>query len=445
MEGLINMNKAKAQHESSNTFICPPEGVDIDSNIVATYYVEGKDISLLDAGVEIAVEESIGTWTEVTTATEFLVNNLPAKVFEAKTEDGKNAGVLKIAFPLALFDYETGGIPNLLSIVAGNLFGIGALSNVRLLHLHFPKEYVKAFKGPKFGIEGVRKLVGTVEFRRPHLGTIIKPKVGLNPKETAKVAYEAASGGVDFIKDDETLTNQKFCPLDERVSNVVHALDRVKEETGRTVLYAPDITAEVYKIPELADVALENGAPALMVDVITAGFSAVRLLAEDPSIKVPLHVHRCMHAAMTRNPKHGIAMMVIAELVRLAGGDQLHTGTAAGKMGGKEKGIKEMIEVNNFLRGEFYHLKNVFPVASGGLHPGIVPINVETLGKDIVIQAGGGIHGHPSGTRAGAKAMRQAIDATMKGIPIEKYAEEHEELKVALEKWGFKFAEKNST
>jgi ribulose-bisphosphate carboxylase large chain len=438
------MKAEKISYESVDIFSCAPEEVDLDENIVATYYVETRDLSLRAAGVEIAAEESIGTWTEMTLAKHVLAKKLQARVFEAATEN-RNTGIIKIAFPLDLFDYETSGIPNLLSIVAGNLFSIGTLNNIRLLHLRFPEKYVKAFRGPKFGIEGVRKLVGTEESRRPHVGTIIKPKVGLDPKETARVAYEAAVGGVDFIKDDETLTNQKFCPLEDRVANVAEALDKVKEETGRTVLYSPDITAETYRIAELAEKAMENGAPALMIDVITTGFSAVRLLAEDPSVKVPLHVHRCMHAAMTRNPKHGIAMMVIAELVRLAGGDQLHTGTAAGKMGGKEKGIKEMIEVNNFLRGEFYHLKNVFPVASGGIHPGIVPINVETLGKDLVIQAGGGIHGHPLGTRAGATAMRQAVDATMKGIPIEKYAKEHKELKVALEKWGFKYAGKNST
>ncbi len=433
------MNAEKISYESVGIFSCAPEEVDLDDNVVATYYAESGDSSLHAAGVEIAAEESIGTWTEMTLAKHVLAKNLQAKVFEAAAENGKT-GVIKIAFPVDLFDYETGGLPNLLSIVAGNLFGISTLNNIRLLHLRFPREYVEAFKGPKFGVEGVRRLVGTAESGRPHMGTIIKPKVGLNPEETARVAYEAASGGVDFIKDDETLTNQKFCPLEDRVSKVAEALDRVKEETGRTVLYSPDITAETYRIPELADRALENGAPALMVDVVTAGYSAVRLLAEDPSVKVPLHVHRCMHAAMTRNPKHGISMMVIAELVRLAGGDQLHTGTAAGKMGGKEKKNREINEINGFLRGRFYGLKTVFPVASGGIHPGIVPLNIETLGKDIVIQAGGGIHGHPSGTRAGATAMRQAVDAAMKGVPVQHYAEDHEELKIALNKWGFKYA-----
>jgi ribulose-bisphosphate carboxylase large chain len=102
-----------------------------------------------------------------------------------------------------------------------------------------------------------------------------------------------------------------------------------------------------------------------------------------------------MHAAFTRNPYHGISMMVVAKLVRLAGGDQLHTGTAAGKMGGKEKKVKEVVAINNFLRGKFYDIKTTFPVASGGIHPGIVSAKMLILGKDIAIQAGSGIHGHP--------------------------------------------------
>ncbi len=406
--------------------------IDLSENVVATYHVEGRGINIRDAAVEIAAEESIGTWTEVTTSTDWLVKNVAAKAFEFTMEDDRT-GLVKIAYPVKLFDCETGGIPNMLSIVAGNLFGLSSLDNVRLLDVDLPESIVSSFLGPKFGIQGVRRLVGTEKDGRPHVGTIIKPKVGLSPKETGKVAYEAAVGGVDFIKDDETLTDQKFCPLLDRISAVMEALDKANSETGRKTLYAPDITAESYKIAELADRAIEHGAPFLMVDVVPCGYSPIRMLAEDPSINVPIHVHRAGHAAFTRNPKHGISVKVMAKFTRLAGGDQLHTGTAAGKMEAK---LSELLETNNFLRGEFNSLKATMPVASGGVHPRLVAPNVEKLGKDIVIQAGGGIHGHPDGTRAGARAMRQAVDACMDRVPLEEYAKTHRELAVALERWG---------
>ena len=412
-------------------FMAAPEDVDPEENIIALYYVESP-LGLWRAGVEIAKEESIGTWTELTTITRRVQERLAARVF--RVDEDKR--LVWVAYPLELFDLECGGIPNLLSIVAGNLFGLSALENVRLLDIQVPRGAARFFPGPKFGVDGVRAIVGTKP-GVPHLGTIIKPKVGLNPKETAQVAYEAAVGGVDFVKDDETLVNQRFCPLGERVSRVMEALDRAREETGRRVLYAVNVTANHQQVLELADLALENGANMLMVDVLTAGFPAVQVLAEDPSVDVPLHIHRAMHAAMTRNPRHGIHMAVIAKLVRLAGGDQLHTGTAAGKM---EKEAEEVRKINDFLRADWHGLKTVFPVASGGIHPGIVDENLKALGFDIVINAGGGIHGHPMGVRAGATAMRQAIEAALEGVPVEEYAKTHVELRVALEKWGRKFS-----
>ena len=418
--------------------------IDPDNNILTLYLVKPrKDISIRGAAINIAAEESIGTWTKVVTMNEHVLK-LAAKVYKIKTLN--DVGLVSIAYPLDLFDLEA-GISHMLSMVAGNLFGMGVLDGVKLLDIQLPKEYVKNFKGPKFGIEGVRKIVGTYKHPRPHLGTIIKPKVGLSPKETAQVAYEAAIGGVDFIKDDETLTNQKFNPIEDRVSSVMEALDRVKEETGRTVIYAVDVTADENRIWKNIETALANGANCIMVDFLCVGFPILRKIAEDPSIKVPIHVHRAMHAAMTRNPDHGIHMLVLAKLVRLAGGDQLHTGTAKGKMEKPQvesmkrfSGVEGIRHMNDFLRSEWYHIKTVLPVASGGIHPALVPDNLRLLGTpDIQLNAGGGIHGHPDGTKAGATAMKQAIDAYIKGIPLEEYAKTHIELKRALEKWGYKF------
>jgi len=40
------------------------------------------------------------------------------------------------------------------------------------------------------------------------------------------------------------------------------------------------------------------------------------------------------------------------------------------------------------------------------------------------------------GTRAGAKSIRQAIDAVMKNIPLKNYAKKYKELSIALKQWG---------
>lgn len=427
--------KTKMGMYMDDIFLSKPEAIDPENCITAKYYVESP-MGLESAGIAIATEESIGTWTEITTTNDWVKNKLPARLF--KTEGKGGCGFVHIAYPLELFDLETSGIANVLSMVAGNLFGLSAINNVRLMDVDFPKAVVRQFPGPRFGIEGVRRIVGTANKPRPHLGTIVKPKVGLDPDQTANVCYEAAMGGVDFIKDDETLVNQRFCPLEERVSKVMGALDKAKSATGQTVLFATNVTAAPDKMVKLAETALDNGANTLMLDIVILGFPTVEWFLKEHDFKVPIHMHRAMHAAFTRNPKHGISMLPIAKMARMLGGDQLHTGSGAGKMGSDEERKHELSSIVASLKDEWHGIKTAFPVASGGIHPGFVPANYEFFGKDFVINAGGGIHGHPRGTRAGAAAMKQAIDASVKGIPLDEYAQTHEELAEALKKWGEK-------
>ncbi|MBN1160231.1 MAG: ribulose 1,5-bisphosphate carboxylase [Candidatus Diapherotrites archaeon] len=411
-----------------DSYLALGEDIKLDDYLVAVYKIDSA-LPLDKAAATIAAEQSTGTWTNVVTSSKTILEKYGAKVVEIN----KNENTAYIAFPKEDLSYHIGGIPGLMAIIAGNLFGLHALNGVKLIDVIFPKDFAEIFPGPRYGIEGIRKIVGTEKEKRPHLGTIIKPKIGLNPEETAQVAYEAAIGGVDFIKDDETLVDQDFCPMDERVPRVMEKLDLVKQETGRTVLYSVNITTGGQEILSIADAVKGMGANMVMVDAITAGFSAIQSLAKDEVFDLPIHVHRTMHGAITRYPNHGIDMLVFAKLDRLAGGDQLHTGTAAGKMAHNPQHVKEM---DDFLRDpNFFGKKTVFPVASGGVYPQLVPENIKVLGNDLVINAGGGIHGHPDGTRAGATAMKQAIDASVKGITLEEYAKDHKELATALKEW----------
>lgn len=191
----------------------------------------------------------------------------------------------------------------------------------------------------------------------------------------------------------------------------------------------------------------------MMIDVVTTGFSALQeMRREGPELV--MHAHRAMHAAMTRKEKHGITMQTLGQIYRLIGVDQLHVGTAVGKMeGGKQKvrwiedNVKEKEikkddippqEKSQKIAMDWHNIKPAFPVSSGGLHPGLIHELIGFMGKDIIIQAGGGVHGHPEGSRKGAKAMRQAVEAKLKGINPKEYAEkeENKELKKALGKWG---------
>lgn len=383
--------------------------------LIAKYHVE-TDLPIKKAAQAIAAEQSTGTWTEVRGSE----NPLAARVIAAEGTE------VEIGFPEEIL--EPGNIPQYLSVVAGNLFGLGALRKVRLQDVIFPESIVRAHKGPKFGIEDARKILGV--YSRPLVGTIVKPKVGLDPKGTAEVAAAAVRGGLDLVKDDETLTNQSFCPMVPRVVEVMTALDKVETETGKRAFYAVNVTTGADKILERAEEAIDHGANMVMVDVLTAGFSALEALSRN--VNVPVHVHRTMHAAFTRDKGHGISMVVIAKLVRLAGGTNLHTGTYLGKM------ARETLEndlARDALRDEWFGLKRVFPVASGGVYPANVYGNLDGYGIDCIVQAGGGVHGHPGGTTAGARAMVQAVEAWMKNISVEEYAKSHKELETALKFW----------
>ncbi len=386
--------------------------------LIAKYSVK-TDLPIAKAAEAIAAEQSTGTWTEV--EREKLTKDLSARVIKAEGD------YAEIGFPEELF--EPGNIPQYLSVVAGNLFGLGSIEKVRLLDVIFPESMVLAHKGPRFGIKEARAILGVED--RPLAGTIIKPKVGLSPKDTAEVAGQAVRGGLDLVKDDETLTDQAFCPLDDRVEAVMAEFDRVETETGKKAFYAVNVTTGGDEILERAERAIDRGANMVMVDVLTAGFSALEVLSRN--VNVPIHVHRTMHGALTRYEGHGISMLPISRLVRLAGGTNLHTGSYLGKMAGD---TEEIDQCRDALRDEWYGLRSVFPVASGGLHPGNVRANLEGYGVDCIVQAGGGVHGHPGGTTAGAKAMVQAVNAWMEGVSAEEYAKDHDELKTALKFWG---------
>ena len=390
------------------------------TDVICDFYVEPEDISFVEAAGGVAAESSIGTWTELTTTKPY-VEKLAARVFSI------NGNNFQVAYPIELF--EPGNMPNILSSVAGNVFGLRALKNLRLNDIHLPRELVRSFRGPKYGVTGIRRLLNVQD--RPLVGTIIKPKLGLKTMDHAKVAYDAWVGGCDIVKDDENLSSQSFNPFDDRVVATLEMRDRAEEETGEKKVYMANITSETKEMLKRAQFVKDHGGKYMMIDILTCGFSALQTVREQ-DFDLVIHAHRAGHAAFTKNPKHGISMRVIAKVARIIGVDQLHVGTVVGKMSETRQEVSENCEA---LRTDLYGLNEVLPVASGGLHPGLVPSLMNFFGKDFVIQAGGGIHGHAGGTVSGAKAMRQAVDATLQDISLKEYAETHEELRTALEIW----------
>ena len=401
------------------------------NDLICLFKVSPCGMSFNEAVNNVALESSVGTWTPVASNKKY-VNKLGAKVFAI------SGNYAKIAYPQELF--EENSVPNILSSIAGNVFGMKCIKGLRLEDIKIPQKLLKSFPGPRYGIEGYRKMMKIKD--RPLVGTIVKPKLGLKTKDHAQVAYDSWIGGCDLVKDDENLSSQKFNPFEKRAAKTLEMRDKAEEETGEKKGYLINVTAEAMKMLKRADLAKELGGKFVMHDIITAGFSSLQTLRENCTLGI--HAHRAMHGAFTENPNHGLSMMTVADFARIAGVDSLHIGTGIGKMKGGKKEVREIDEEIEMQRvGKTKHrlaqdwdgLKPVMAVCSGGIYPGHVPYLMRNFGNDIIIQAGGGVHGHPDGTQAGATALRQAVDAVMEGETLEHYSRSHKELMRAREYW----------
>ena len=411
--------------EYSEKYLHLGESVDPDANVICKYKII-TDMDIRLAAAAVATEQSTGTWTGISTLNDEIFKRYHGRVIDIQ------GNVATIAYPEDDFSLDIGGVPQILSVIAGNLFGLEGLKGVRLEDVEFPRGMLRAFKGPKFGIPGLRNVLKRPD--KPLVGTIVKPKIGLPPRDMADFVYEAGMGGLTNSKDDETLSNQRFCPLEDRVVAIAEATDRVKAETGHVMMHAINVSTRGDRVLEVAERAQELGASELMVDAFTCGFAAVQVLAEDPSIQLPIHVHRTMHGAITRNKDLGVSMAVFSKLVRMCGGDALHIGTfGVGKM--KSSAAEDLANQRACVGPELPYEK-VMPVCSGGMHPALIEPLVKITGTDVQIQAGGGVAGHPGGVRAGARAMVQAVDAVYQGIPLSEYSKNHPDLREAIKKWG---------
>jgi len=414
-----------------------------EEDFVTVLWIKGREkLERLAEG--IAAESSVGTWTGVKTANE-RVWELRGRIFRL-VKSSPTSGFVFVAYPVEHFDHDN--LLQLMASIRGNIFGMKALDELYLLDWSIPERYQKKFEGPVHGIEGIRGYLGTEKSRRPHVGTIVKPKVGLTPEEFAKVAYECFSNGLDLVKDDENLVNQDFCPWQERVLKVVEAAEKAEEETGEKKIYVPNITDFLPRMMERIDFLVEHGWKMAMVDVYVIGVAGLKeVLDELHRKKFIVHAHRAGYAAEHRG-RFGVSFAFWEKIYRLLGVDQLHVGTGVGKMEGSPVFIRKYAEILRreeiegfepvFLKMRWCKkIKPVLPVASGGLHPGLVEAVIAVHGTtDLVVQAGGGVHGHPGGSGAGARAMREAVELATAGESVSG-KKVTRELKEAIEKWRY--------
>jgi ribulose-bisphosphate carboxylase large chain len=414
--------------------------------ILATYLIETPHPAEY-AAEALAGEQSSGTFVAVPGETEALRRRHRARVERitgletvdipslsgARPPKGSAEPVryhraeVVVSFPL---ENMGASLPTLLSTVAGNLFELSEFSGLKLMDLELPPAFAGAYPGPQFGIDGTRRLAGVQG--RPLIGTIVKPSVGLTPEQTAELARDLAEAGIDFIKDDELMADPPHSPLRERVEAVMRVINEAADRTGKKVMYAFNITAEIDAMLRHHDTVLGAGGTCVMVSINSVGLAGVSHLRRHS--RLPLHGHRNGWGMYTRHPYLGISFPAYQKLWRLAGVDHLHVNGLANKFWEPDDSVVTSIKA---CLTPMFGGYEAMPVVSSGQWGGQAPETYRrTQTVDLMYLAGGGVMAHPGGPAAGVRALRQAWEAAVAGTPLEEYAKERPELRQTLEKFG---------
>ncbi|AWB44954.1 2,3-diketo-5-methylthiopentyl-1-phosphate enolase [Paenibacillus sp. CAA11] len=402
------------------------------SYCIATYRIYDDKADFRKKAESIANGMTVGSWTELPQLQQenmrkHLGHVENIEVYEPQgAEPGERYADVKIAYPDINF---TRDIPALLITVFGKISMDG---RIRLLDIGLSENFLSAFPGPKFGIPGVRELLGV--HNRPLLMSIFKSVVGYDLDGLKEQFLAQALGGVDLIKDDEILFENPLTPIERRAEICREAAEEAEKTTGKKLLYAVNLTGKTSELKATAKRAIDAGATALLFSTLAYGYDALQELSSDPDICVPIAAHPSLAGAIYPSQHYGISpALLLGKLLRAAGADLVLFPSPYGSV---VMPREENLAIRYELTRDDIPLRQSFPVPSAGIHPGLVPQILTDFGTDVVVNAGGGIHGHPGGARAGGQAFLQAIDAAMNGVTLEEASLRLPELKAALDLWG---------
>jgi 2,3-diketo-5-methylthiopentyl-1-phosphate enolase len=396
--------------------------------IQVTYKIQSE--KLLDPekkAKQIVLEQTTGTWTPTDlSGKKKLAKHMGVVLgIDEKTHAaGKPYEYhLTVGFPPANTEDD---IPSLLTMIFGKISMDG---RIRLEKLELPEAFLKN-KGPRHGIEGIRQLVGEPD--KPLTMAIFKPCVGLSPHELGAMFYELAKGGMHLVKDDEILPDLSTCPVQERLAACLKAGAKAKAETGQSTLYAVNLTGPTSKIITKARKLAKEGAQCFLLNVLSYGFGVLEELRE---VGVPIMAHPALAGAISGAQDTGISYSVLlGTLMRLGGADMVLFPSSYGTV---TLPSQDTLAIKTALTWSMGPLRKSFPVPSAGIHPGLVPKIIQDYGQNVIVNAGGGVHGHSKGAAAGARAFQQAIAWSLKRGNLGGVSQrEFPELSEALRLWG---------
>jgi 2,3-diketo-5-methylthiopentyl-1-phosphate enolase len=397
--------------------------------VIATYLVHGH-LNFHKKAQDIAVGLTVGSWTELPQARkEQMVPHL-GKVIDVNVLNHKSdeipKAVLKIGYPLVNMNPD---IPSILTTVFGKLSMDG---QIKLMDLHLPDSLLSQFPGPRFGIDGIRRLIDVYD--RPLVMSIFKQCIGLPLDELETEYQNQIDGQVDLVKDDEIFFRDDYAPALKRITAFEKRNQRQKEKTGKQVLYAVNLTGPVTEMLEQAKYFSDAGATCLLLNVAPYGFDILHRISADPEVNIPVMAHPSFTGAFYPSTYYGLsAPLLLGKLMRLSGADIVLFPSPYGSVAIPKD---EALNIATQLKSPNNIHRPAFPTPSAGIHPGLVPTLYRDFGDDFIVNAGGGIHGHPAGTSAGGKAFADAVQAVVSGRTLAEAAQQSAELRAAINKWG---------
>jgi ribulose 1,5-bisphosphate carboxylase large subunit-like protein len=375
-----------------------PTEVNHQDYVIATYKMSSS-LNLKEAAWNLAIGQSVGNpsvrneWE-----TDELFERHSCIILDSEENlAGLQQGIVSIGFPKINIDWHSDGISHLLCHLMGGHVDIDIITACRLIKLELPDSVKGSFLGPKFGISGFRSF--TNQYNKPLLGGIVKPKIGISPEVLLEMVKQMVDGGVDFIKEDEIMSNPACAPLERRVDLIANYL----AQQSRKVVFCHTINCDPHVVVDRVKQVHQLGGNGVHINV----FSGLGVYNSIRKLDLPLFLHfQSSGAKVFTDVSHrfSISWPVMCQLATLMGVDTIQTGMIGGYSNDDPVEILQCLEI---LRQG-----NTCPALSCGFHPGLIDHVTSQVGVDYLANAGGKIHGHPGGTVAGARAMRQAIDKT---------------------------------
>jgi ribulose-bisphosphate carboxylase large chain len=339
------------------------------NRIQALYRVRADAKTIETRARGIAVEQSVEMPVEPIDDP-FVLNDIVGRL-EGIEDLGGGLYEVRIALAPITTGYEAGQLANM-------LFGNTSLqTGIELADVEFPPDFAAAFGGPNLGLDGLR---ARVKAKGALTATALKPQ-GTPPAALARLAYEIALGGIDYIKDDHGIADQSYSPFAERVPAIAAAVAQAAVKTGIATRYLPSLNGNLDAMRAQIAVCRVSGLDTVLATPLLAGQSTFHTLKrENPDFAFFAHPS---FAGLPMAPS-----FLFGKLFRLLGADGVIFPNHGGRFGYTPQ---ECLKVAHNALQEWPGIKAAIPVPAGGMNLSRIPEMLDFFGNDVMLLIGGSL------------------------------------------------------